>query len=85
MKKLKCCLATLLVCLPFLCGCGMARDGYIEDRPAETLAPMESPVATAAPVPTRMPARDNTSDTEEEGAAVKESAAPKDGQNKTAK
>ncbi len=83
MKKFKSCLAALLVCLPFLCGCGMARDGYIEDEPAQTRAPMESPYITASPAPTRMPEKD-TADKNAENNMVNESPAPTDGQDETA-
>ena len=49
MKKIKFCLAAAILSLSVLSGCGMARDGYIEELPARTPAPTESPAVTAAP------------------------------------
>ncbi len=63
MKKIKFCLAAAILSLSVLSGCGMARDGYIEDLPAQTIAPIESPVPTSTPRPTKKPSdKDNTGD-----------------------
>ena len=53
MKKIKFCLAVAILAASVLSGCGMARDGYIEDLPAETLAPIETPFVTSTPRPTK--------------------------------
>ena len=55
MKKLKICLAVAILSLSVLSGCGMARDGYIEDYPAQTIAPIETPSVTKTPKPSQTP------------------------------
>ena len=60
MKKIKFCLAAAILSLAVLSGCGMAQDGYIEDRPSQTIAPIEKPAATAAPKPTKKPGDKDT-------------------------
>lgn len=62
MKKIKLCLAAAILAASVLSGCGMARDGYIEDLPAETLAPIETPYVTSTPRPTKKPAEDASRD-----------------------
>jgi hypothetical protein len=59
-KKIKFCLAAAILSLSVLSGCGMARDGYIEDRPAQTSAPIESPAATSTPRPEKKPSEKDT-------------------------
>lgn len=56
MKKIRFYLAAAILALSVLSGCGMARDGYIEDEPHVTTAPIESPYLPASPVPTKAPA-----------------------------
>ena len=58
MKKIKFCLAAAILATALLSGCGMARDGYIEDLPAQTTAPVETPFVTSTPRPTKKPATD---------------------------
>jgi len=55
MKKIKFCVAAAMLSL-LLSGCGMARDGIIEEKPAETREPIESPYITTTPRPTERPA-----------------------------
>ena len=55
MKKIKFCLAAAILSLAVLSDCGMPRDGYIEDQPSQTAAPIESPAATAMPRPSNKP------------------------------
>ena len=55
MKKIKFCLAAAILSMAVLSGCGMARDGYIEDEPATTAAPIESPFVTSTPRPSKKP------------------------------
>ena len=55
MKKIKFCLAAAILSLAVLSGCGMASDGYIEDRPVHTAAPIETPAVTTAPQPSKKP------------------------------
>ncbi len=55
MKKIKFCVAAVALSL-LLSGCGMARDGIIEEKPAETREPIESPYITTTPRPTERPA-----------------------------
>lgn len=54
MKKIKFCLAAAVLSL-LLSGCGMARDGFIEEKPSKTREPIESPYITATPRPTERP------------------------------
>ena len=54
MKKIKFCLAAVVLSL-LLSGCGMARDGFIEETPSETREPIESPYITTTPRPTERP------------------------------
>ncbi len=63
MKKFKFCLAAAILSLAVLSGCGMAEDGYIEDRPAHTTAPIESPAVTTSPQPAKKPAEKDTAGT----------------------
>lgn len=56
MKKIRFYLAAAILALSVLSGCGMARDGYIEDAPHVTTAPIESPYLPASPMPTKAPA-----------------------------
>lgn len=56
MRKIKFCLAAAILSLAVLSGCGMLRDGYIEDYPAQTTAPIESPAVTLTPRPAKKPA-----------------------------
>lgn len=56
MKKIKFCLAAAILSLAVLSGCGMASDGFIEDAPERTAAPIESPAVTASPLPSKKPA-----------------------------
>ena len=56
MKKIKFCLAAAILAATVLSGCGMARDGYIEDYPAQTAAPIETPLVTVSPKPEKNPA-----------------------------
>ncbi len=60
MKKTKLYLAAAILSLSILSGCGMARDGYIEDTPAQTLAPIESPAVATTPRPSKKPAENDT-------------------------
>ena len=62
MSKIKFCLASLALAAALLSGCGMARDGYIEDLPAQTLAPLETPFVTSTPKPTKKPAENGVTD-----------------------
>lgn len=65
MKKKKFCLAGTILALAVLSGCGMARDGYIQDRPSSplpTVAPMESPYISASPMPTQTPSDNQKTD-----------------------
>lgn len=62
MKKIKFCLAAAILSLSVLSGCGMAQDGYIEERPSQTIAPMESPAITIAPRATNRPSEKDTSE-----------------------
>ena len=55
MKKTKLCLAVAILSLSVLSGCGRVRDGYIEDSPAQTIAPIETPAVTKTPKPTPTP------------------------------
>lgn len=55
MKKIKFCLAAVMLSL-LLSGCGMARDGFIEETPHETREPVQSPYITTTPRPTERPA-----------------------------
>ena len=64
MKKIKFCLAAAILSLSVLSGCGMARDGYIEDLPAQTVAPIESPAVTSTPRPAKKPAENRPADDE---------------------
>ena len=63
MKKFKICLAAAILSLAVLSGCGMAEDGYIEDEPAHSAAPIESPAVTTTPRPAKTP---DESDLEED-------------------
>ena len=54
MKKIKFCLVAAVLSL-FLSGCGMARDGLIEEKPSEMREPIESPYITTTPRPTDKP------------------------------
>ena len=54
MKKIKFCLAAVVLSL-LLSGCGMARDGLIEEKPSEMREPIESPYITTTPRPTDKP------------------------------
>ena len=86
MKKTKSCLACLLLSLVYLSGCGMARDGYIEDLPAQTHAPMESPYIDVSPLPSDMH-RDEETQTNGKTSTdhtVKETPVPDDEQENTA-
>ncbi len=60
MKKIKFCLAAAILSLFVLSGCGMARDGYIEDRPPQTATPVESPAVTSTPRPSQKPSDKGT-------------------------
>ena len=62
MRKIKFCLAAVVLATALLSGCGMARDGYIEDLPAETPAPLETPFVTVTPKPTKKPAENGMTD-----------------------
>ena len=86
MKKIKSCLAGLLLSLVFLSGCGMARDGYIEDLPAQTNAPMESPYIHVSPLPSDMHRDEETQMNGKTSTdrTVKESPTPDDEQDETA-
>ena len=55
MKKIKFCLTAVVLSL-LLSGCGMARDGFIEEKPTETREPIDSPYITTTPRPTERPA-----------------------------
>ena len=55
MKKIKFCVAAAILSLSVLSGCGMAEDGYIEDRPSQSIAPIESPAVTSTPRPAKTP------------------------------
>ena len=59
MKKIKICIAAAVISASLLSGCGMARDGYINDTTEPTRAPMESPYITATPRPTERPSQNN--------------------------
>ena len=62
MRKIKFCLAAVALAAALLSGCGMARDGYIEDLPAQTSAPLETPFVTGMPKPTKKPAENGLTD-----------------------
>ena len=62
MKKIKFCLAAVALAAALLSGCGMARDGYIEDYPAETITPLETPFVATTPKPTKKPAENGLTD-----------------------
>ena len=62
MRKIKFCLASVMLAAALLSGCGMARDGYIEDLPAQTPAPLETPFVTITPKPTKNPAENGMAD-----------------------
>ena len=62
MKKIKFCLAAAILSLAVLSGCGMAQDGYIEDRPSQTTAPVESPAVTSTPRPSSKPSEKDTAE-----------------------
>ena len=62
MRKIKFCLAAVVLATALLSGCGMARDGYIEDLPAQTPAPLETPFVTITPKPTKRPAENGITD-----------------------
>ena len=62
MKKIKFCVAAAILSLSVLSGCGMARDGYIEDLPEQTVAPIESPAVSITPRPPTPPADTATAD-----------------------
>ena len=62
MKKIKFCVAAAILSMAVLSGCGMARDGYIEDYPAETIAPLETPFVTSTPRHTKNPAENRQTD-----------------------
>ena len=62
MNKLKFRAAAAILSLAVLSGCGMARDGYIEDPPAETLAPVETPFVTGTPRSEKKPAENGMTD-----------------------
>ena len=79
MKKIKFCVAAAILSLSVLSGCGMARDGYIEDLPAQTVAPIESPAVTSTPRPTKKPAEKDTA----ENAPAEETPTPDAQQAKT--
>ena len=64
MKKIKFCVAAAILSMAVLSGCGMARDGYIEDHPAETIAPLETPLVTSTPRPSKKPAENRPADNE---------------------
>ena len=60
MKKIKFCLAAAILSLFVLSGCGMVEDGYIEDRPYQTVAPVETPAAAGTPRPEKKPSEKDT-------------------------
>ena len=62
MKKIKFCLAAAILSLSVLSGCGLARDGYIEDQSASTAAPIETPAVTSTPRPTKKPSEKDTAE-----------------------
>lgn len=81
MKRKRLALAGTILALTVLSGCGMARDGYIEDTPAAprpTTAPMESPYISASPMPSERPSTDR--DTEKE--SVRETPMPEQNQDR---
>ncbi len=84
MKKKKSCLTALLLSLTVLSGCGMAEDGYIEDRPAQTRAPMESPYLSPSPLPTDTPLDEETADKDTDRETADVTPSPDDEQNETA-
>lgn len=84
MKKKRFCLAAAILALSVLSGCGMARDGYVEDSPSVSLptaAPMESPYISASPMPTKNPVTDRDTD----NGAVKETPEPEQNQDRETK
>ncbi len=62
MKKIKFCLAAAILSLAVLSGCGMAEDGFIEERPTQTPAPIESPAVTSTPRPAKTPSEKDAAD-----------------------
>lgn len=62
MKQIKFCIAAAILSMAVLSGCGMARDGYIEDHPAETIAPLETPFVTITPQPSKKPVENRPTD-----------------------
>ena len=60
MKKIRFCLAAAILSLFVLSGCGMAEDGFVEDRPYQTIAPTGSPVVTSTPRPAKKPFEKDT-------------------------
>ena len=81
MRKIKFCLASVMLAAALLSGCGMARDGYIEDLPAQTVAPIESPAVTSTPRPAKKPSEKDTA----ENAPAEETPTPDAQQTKTPK
>ncbi len=79
MKKIKFCLAAAVLATTLLSGCGMARDGYIEDLPAQTPTPVETPFVTSTPRPTKKPASDASTGEK----TVEETPLPDDAQQTT--
>ena len=72
MKKIKFCLAAAILSLSVLSGCGLARDGYIEDLPPQTAAPIETPAVASTPRPSKKPTEKDTA----ENAPVAETPLP---------
>lgn len=81
MKKIKFYLAVALFSMALLSGCGMARDGYIEDRPAQTVAPIETPAVTNMPKATQKPEQTPAGNGTAETAPAEETPAPNAQQN----
>ena len=81
MKKIKFCVAAAVLSALVLSGCGLARDGYIEEHPDHMLTPAETPFVTTAPETQKKPAEkrpaeeDITPETPEPDAAA-ETIAP---------